>query len=568
MKYVLLITILAYLLLSCEDHSKNEDKINRTDDLFKELSEGLKPGYALGVIENGELVYSQGYGYANLEHRNLLTDTSTIYIGSMAKQFTTAALLILEEEGKVDFSKPVKDYLPDFTRYNDTITVSHLVHHTSGIRETNSMQLFQGVDLQFEEVFDTDDLYQLILKQEKLNFKPGEEYRYSSGGYAVLAKIVEKVSGQRFRDFAQNRIFEKLGMKSTLVCDNHNEIIANRADSYWLVGDGQYERRSQVFDAYGDGGIMTTVKDLVQWDRAFYKDVLGVTDFSSKMYQKGQLNNQEEIEYARALQVRNYKGLQMITHNGGMLGFRVDMVRFPEVQTSFVLLGNSGNLDPTGDILKLADIWLEDKFKTEKHQELELQNTPVIAISSQQMKAYEGYYWTDQTNYYRHVFYKNDSLFFDSGNPDMAHYLIPIGQNEFLIKDFYVNSKLKFNPERKGGELEGTFGNVHRVFRKFDPAVPKHISDLKAYLGRYYSKELSTNYVIYEDRSSVFLKINNKKPIQLFPASSGSRVVWNGTQMVWIGFGELKFKTNSSNEVTGLSIGDSRVSGVEFTKIE
>ncbi|XLS27801.1 serine hydrolase domain-containing protein [Flavobacteriaceae bacterium M23B6Z8] len=568
MKYLVILVALLLLLSACHQ-SKPAQSLSKTakvDSLFQKYQAPDSPGYALGIIEDGALLYSKGYGMANLEHGIPLSDSSAIYIGSMAKQFTTAALLILESQGKIDLSKPVKEYLPEFPVYADTITVNHLIHHTSGIRETNSMQLFQGIDRNFEEVFDTGDLYELILQQENLNFKPGSEFRYSSGGYAVLAKMVERMTEKDFRSYLNEVIFEPLGMKNTFVSDNRHEIVPNRAASYWPTNEGTYELRNQLFEAYGDGGIITTVKDLAKWDRAFYEDLLGVEDFAQKMYNKGTLENGEEIEYARALQVRNYKGLQMITHNGGMLGFRVDMVRFPEIKTSFILLGNSAYLDPTGDILKIADIWLDAHFAEIPATTQKKTETSEIKVAPETLTTYTGYYWTDEANYYRRITLRNDSLFLDSGNPDFASYLMPISQTEFLIKDFFIPARFKFDPKNIKKELTAIFGNTHRNFRKFDPTPPASIEDLIPYLGSYRSEELSSTYRIYKDSGRIYLQINRKKPLQLFPVPTNSNVVWNGKKMVWIGFGELKFEFENPNTVSALYIGDARVSGIRFDK--
>lgn len=567
MKKLLPILVILLTFSACDKQANNEviDKTARIDSLFS-IQDRIAPGYALGIVDNGVLVVAKDYGYANLEHRIPLSDSSAIYIGSMAKQFTTAALLILESQGKIDLNNTINTYLTDFPVYDEPITINHLIHHTSGIRETNSLQLFQGVNIKFEEFFDTDDLYQLIVQQRGLNFQPGQEFRYSSGGYAVLAKIVEQISGQEFRTFVEENIFDPLGMTKTLVSDDHNEIIPNRAASYWPVDENRYERRSLVFDAYGDGGIITTVKDLAKWDRAFYQDLLGVENFADKMYQKGKLNNGDEVEYARALQVRKYKGQTMITHNGGMLGFRVDMVRFPEVKTSFILLGNSAFLDPTGDILKIADIWLQEEL-SEKLPDSNQQNKPeAVLVDSKTMQSYQGYYWTDQANYYRRVTYRNDSLFLDSGNPDYATYLSPISENTFELNDYFVPAKLTFTPGNVGKELSAHFGQVERTFRKYDPTPPTDVRELRKYIGIYHSDEINTNYEISEQSGVIQLKIGNNKPVQIFPVSENSRVVWNSKKMVWIGFGEVKFNFDKENQVTGLTIGDGRVSGVEFVK--
>ncbi len=558
-----LVAIMLLLLIACTRHKPLYKSDFQQVDEFLNQFEGKRPGYALGIIQNGQLTYAKGYGLANLDYGIPLSDSSAFYIGSMAKQFTAAALLILEAEGKIDFNDPVTKHLPDFPKYDQEITISHLIHHTSGVRETNSLQLFQGIDKKFEEPFSTDDLLTIIFAQQHLNFQPGQEYRYSSGGYAVLAKIVEQISGQTFREFAKTKIFEPLGMTSTLVCDNHNEVIPNRAVSYWPVAENTYERRSQVFDAYGDGGIITTVKDLAKWDQAFYTDELGIQNFADKMYQKSTLTNGDTIDYARALNVWEYKGQKIVQHNGGMLGFRVDMVRFPTLKTSIILLGNSAYLNPTGDALKIAEFLLKDAFEEDTPLDSSKDAAPV-SLSSSVLSQFSGYYWTDQTNYFRRTTLQNDSLFLDNGNLDAKEYLMPVSKSTFVVKGSNPTTHLEFNASES--DLIIHFGNLERRFRKFDPTPPQQVSELNPYLGVYTSDELESTYTIFKETDVVFLKINKNEPRQIFPLPTGSGMVWNGDKMLWIGFGEIKFEVDDNNVVKGLTIGDRRVSGVKFRK--
>lgn len=562
MKVIFPIFILLLFISCSKEKSFYESEFEKVDEFLNQF-EGNRPGYAMGIVKDGKLIYSNGYGLANLDYNIPISDSSAFYIGSMAKQFTTAALLILESEDKIDFNAPVRNYLPEFPKYDQEITINHLIHHTSGIRETNSLQLFQGIDRKFEELFNTDDLLHIVLAQKELNFPPGHEYRYSSGGYAVLAKIVEQISGQAFRDFARTKIFEPLNMTSTIVSDNHNEVIRNRAVSYWPIAKNKYERRSQVFDAYGDGGIITTVRDLANWDKAFYSDLLSVQNFAEKMYQKSRLNNGDTIDYARALNVWEYMGQKVVQHNGGMLGFRVDMVRFPELKTSIILLGNSAYLDPTGDALKIAEIVMNDSFEDKKPLDTE-QETSTVKVPSHTLSQFSGYYWTDQTNYFRRITIQNDSLFLDSGNPDYKQYLIPISQKEFVIQGSNPSTRLRFDTD--DADLIINFGNLKRFFRKFDPSPPKNLKEIMSYIGVYNSDELESTYNIFQENEAIFLKINKNKPRQIFPLPENSEMVWNGKKMLWIGFGEIKFDLDENNIVKGFTIGDGRVSGVKFEK--
>jgi CubicO group peptidase (beta-lactamase class C family) len=548
----------------CPELTGQRDAFPRAKiDSMLSMYAGGRPGYALGIVQDGNLVYTAGYGMANLDYDIPLSDSSAFYIGSMAKQFTTAALLILEGKGGIDLEAPVRRYLPEFPDYGSEITLNHLIHHTSGVRETNSLQLFRGIDRDFEEVFTTDDLIALILAQKELNFTPGTEYRYSSGGYAVLARIVERVSGKSLRAFLAERVFKPLGMDNTFVCDDHHEIVPNRAVSYWPTGEGTFERRSQVFDAYGDGGIITTVRDLARWDAAFYRGLPGVSDFADRMYRRGVLNSGDTLDYARALNVWTYRGQPVVQHNGGMLGFRVDLLRFPNQRTSVILLGNSAYLDPTGLGLRIADLLLAD-FLDQVSPPVPADLTPTVAVSTEALEHYPGYYWSDDMNQYRRISRSGDSLFLDSGNPANRRYLRPVAGNAFQLED-ESSVLLHFGADP---ELTIDYGRLARPFRRFDPTPPREVEEITAYLGSYYSKELRTTYRLDRTDERLLLTIGDGRPRQLFPVPPGDNIVWNGREMVWIGFAELKFDLAKDGSVNGLSVGDGRVSGVWFEKME
>lgn len=555
MKHYFTVLLLGFFSLSgtCQ-RTTLEEKLKSLNQLLKPY-DTLGPGYSIGIIKDGELIYSKGYGYANLDYNIPISDSSIFYIGSMAKQFTAAALLILEEEGKLDFKKEVRDYLPEFPEYDWPIRVEHLVHHTSGIRETNSLQLFQGIDLKFEEVFDTHDLFDLVLSQKELNFRPGEQFRYSSGGYAVLAKIVERISGSNFREFLEERIFDPLGMQNTFVSDDHNEIVKNRVTSYWPVGD-TWERRNMVFDAYGDGGIMTSVVDLAKWDGAFYHDLLGVKDFAQKMYMKGVLDNGNKIDYARALQVMKHKGHKMITHNGGMLGFRVDMIRFPKERLSVIALGNSAFMDPTWQVaVKIADLFLEPKDIT---SEAELGGEDKEIINVKKVRSIIGKYFFDDLNNWKEFTIKNDTLFMNEKVP-----LRPLSKNEFMTTLFGLSTSIKFNRDSTI-TMEDRFRSIQGY--KFDDTPPSAIDDIKKYIGGYRSSELNADHQIYQQGERLMPRIADNDPMIIYPDPTDKRINWNSKDKVWIGNGMVKFVFDKSTRVKGYYIGDSRVNGVYFEK--
>lgn len=563
-------TVILFLCLSIlqgQANLSNEERFALVDQLFEPYDRQNSPGYALGIIQNGQLIYAKGYGQANLDYNIPITSNSLFYIGSMAKQFTAAALLILEAEGKIDFDKPVKYYLPEFPEYKWPITIRHLIHHTSGIRGTNSLQLFQGIDLQFEAFFNTDDLSQLIMNQKELNFPPGQEYRYSSGCYAVLAKIVEQISGEPFRQFLDKKVFKPLGMYQTFVCDNHNEVIPNRTTSYWPNKEADWERRSVIFDAYGDGGIMTSVADLVQWDKAFYNDLLGVENFAQKMYTTGILNDGTPISYAFALNINEYKGQKCIYHNGGMLGYRVDMMRFPDQQFTVIALSNSAYSHPTRVAWKIADIFLTNMLvettKPKTNLSIKKVNREIVNNNLARMA---GTYWSDDFNHFRRLTCANDSLFWDSGDIANSMHLQPIGRKRFELGDFTPKIIVEVSPDFSTFSRTLAFSTKKKVYRKFDPIPPQNLEELSKFVGKFYSPELNASYEFYIETNKLKLRINNNHPLTLFPTDG--QVVWNGKHMCWIGFGEIKFEVRENNEVNAFEIGDARVKGVRFEREE
>lgn len=532
---------------------KTQNPFTSIDSLFYPYSEREGPGYVLGIVQDGDLVYSKAYGLANLDYGIPLSDSSAFYIGSMAKQFTAAALLILESEGKLSLTDKITKYFPDFPKYGKPITLKHLLYHTSGIREAYSLALFQGFDPNFEEVYSTEDIVELMLSQQELNFIPGEEYRYSSGGYSILAKVIELVSQKSFRDFANEYIFDPLEMNSTFVCDDHNEIVPNRAVSYFPITDSTFERRVQVFDAYGDGGIITTLEDLVKWDQAFYSDAFGIPNFSDKMYEVGHLNNGTDLTYARALNVWEYRGERVVQHNGGMLGFRVDLVRFPHQNTSIILLGNQAFLNPTGDALKVADKLLD----FEENQSMAGNKNEGLMLSPVAANEFIGTYFFDDWNNWKKITYKDSTIYIDGDQPIYRNENGTYQANVFGTLSDIIFSNDSLFIRNDYWKREG---------RRIDDTPPQSKNELEKFIGEYYSPELNTTHRFYWNKGQFVMQISDKDPIILYPDPTDNRVNWNSKDKVWIGFAMVRFVFNEDGDVLGYNIGDFRVKQVLFQK--
>lgn len=236
----------------------------RVDKLFAQFDRKDSPGCALAVVRDGRVIYQRGYGMADLEHDVPLTPQSVLYIGSTAKQFAAASVALLAQQGKLSLDDNVRKYVPELPDYQPPVTLRHLLHHTSGVRD--GWALLQLAGRSADEVLNLDDIVALAARQKSLNFKPGEEHLYSNTGYWLLAVVVARASGKSLREFADAEFFKPLGMTHTVFNDDHTRLIKGRAYGYAPVRAGGFRLSIVNNDLVGAGGLWTSVEDLLLWD--------------------------------------------------------------------------------------------------------------------------------------------------------------------------------------------------------------------------------------------------------------------------------------------------------------
>ena len=357
-KYFLIILIGLRLNVHAQLSSS---EITSVDGVFKAWNHSTTPGVAVGIIRDGNLVYTKGYGMADLEHDIPIADSTIFYIGSVSKQFVAMCILLLEEQGKLNLADPVQKYLPDFPTYQAPITIGHFIHHTSGVRDNLTLWALAGND--YLDHIDKNEMYQLIRRQKELNFAPGEKYLYSNSCYFMLGLIIEKISGKSLKEFARENIFEPLGMRSTFFQDDNTLIIKNRAFSY-LQENGRYKNQIMRYDLVGSGGVYSNIRDLYLWDQNFYHNKLGKAKQTliDKMYTEGILNNGKSSGYAFALNIGTYRGLKTVSHGGALASYRSFLLRFPEQKLSVIILGNVTPIAIDKLSYKVADLMLENQL--------------------------------------------------------------------------------------------------------------------------------------------------------------------------------------------------------------
>jgi CubicO group peptidase (beta-lactamase class C family) len=287
---------------------------SQVDQIFEKYDHSNSPGCALSVMRGGRIVYTRGYGMADLDHDIAITSESVFHVASMSKQFTAAAIVLLAQDGKLSLDDEIHKYIRELPDFGVPIAIRHLIHHTSGLPDQWALLELAGWRYSLDLITDNDVL-QLMSRQKALNFPPGEKHLYCNTGYTLLAQIVKRVSGQSFREFTTNRIFGPLGMRHTHFRDDHAEIVKHMA--YGWVRSGDTFRLSVTnFDTVGATSLLTTGEDLALWDENFYEPRVGGKQFIHQMLETGMLASGKKLDYAFGLQLGRYRGLPTVDHAG------------------------------------------------------------------------------------------------------------------------------------------------------------------------------------------------------------------------------------------------------------
>jgi CubicO group peptidase (beta-lactamase class C family) len=297
------------------------------DSVFARWNSTRSPGCAVGIAQNGQTLLTRGYGMANLETGTPLTGETILESGSVAKQFTATAVILLAMDGKLNLSDDIRKYFPEMPQYDRVITIRHLLTHTSGLREWSNLVAAAGWP-RGQRAHTQDDLLEIAFRQKALNYPVGDHYSYTNTGYAIAKTLVERVSGQSFEQFSQERIFKPLGMTNTQWRDDFTEIVPGRAQAYsW---QGNTWRLDMPFESVvGPGGMLTTVGDWLKWNEALAKSSLrpGHTD---SLTRRMRLTNGREITYALGVVVSEYRGVPEVGHSGSTGGYSTYLVRYPD----------------------------------------------------------------------------------------------------------------------------------------------------------------------------------------------------------------------------------------------
>lgn len=346
---VLIATALARPVIASEEASLAQ----QVDKLFAKYSKTNSPGLAVGIYHKGKVLYTQGYGMADLEHDVAITPESIFHVASVSKQFTAFAIALLVRQGKIQLDEDIRHYLSYVPDFGSRITVRHLLYHTSGLRDQWGLFRFGGQDM--DGRLRQQQIVNMVSLQRGLNYKPGAEFSYSNTGYTLLAEIVESVSGKTLRAFCAEYIFAPLNMQQSFFYDDVTELIPNRANSYAYKNSTKTWHRDLLnYDNVGATSLHTTVGDMLKWAKNFSRPKVGDAALIQQISAKGWLDDHSPQIYGFGLMQMQLAGYEVLMHTGSDSGFKALFVYIPDSDFAVTILANTAieRMGPAQAIIK------------------------------------------------------------------------------------------------------------------------------------------------------------------------------------------------------------------------
>ena len=525
----------------------------QVDRIFEPWTTSETPGMTVGIYRYGEPVYLQAYGMSNLEHDIPLSTGSIFHVASISKQFTDACIALLAAENLLDIDDEVRRYIPELPDFGPTITIRHLIHHTSGLRDQWSLLNMSG--WREEDLVTTDDVLDLVRRQRALNFAPNTEYLYSNTGYTLLSVIVHRVSGKTLREFAHERIFAPLGMTSTHVHDDHAEIVRGRTQAYQPRKNGGYRISIPEFDVVGTTSLFTTVEDLARWEANFHTGEVGGPDLIAMLQTPGTFNDGSPMSYAWGLQVAEWRGQRRVGHSGADHGYRADFLRLPDLGFAVAVLSNVSDSLPGQLTERVAETVLGNL--------LEPSRPPIVRSPDKDVPtpAELAGMWKSEDGHRHLVLSSRDGrLWLDSGTEQTAFNENPPGV--FTLPSARLAISDGVDLDHLGVSLAGAEITMDRI----QPWHPTP-SEIESLTGIYWSDELGVAYEIVPDgdgtEATVAIRRRKHADETFLPFTPWSFIRGNldGGQ-------RLDFQRDEAGAVSGFTLSNGRVRNLAFTRHE
>jgi CubicO group peptidase (beta-lactamase class C family) len=536
------------LVCTSNAYGQTIDKNNleaKIDSLIPISVNDSTPGLVVGIVQNGELVYSKGYGLANLSY-GIQNDPKMVYnIGSVSKQFLGYSFAILHVKGDLNIDDPVNKYLEDWPEFEYTVTLRHLLTHTSGYREAYTMSNLAGRIIGIDRL-SQEECLEVVRKQPQLEFTPGSRWTYNSTAWVILAEVLKNVTGQSADEWVENNILQPLKMQNTQIESFVGEVILNTAESYTHDKEHGYINQESNRAIFGAAEVYTNIPDLVKWINNYRTAEIGGKVVNDLFLDPFILNDKTNSEYALGIRNSSYQGLKHYSHTGGHEAFSTQLSYFPDHDLGIITISNFGGkgwLSTT----KIADLLLEEYMTTqtniENHQ---------IEINKEYLEQYTGLYLASTLNRTLDLTMSEDSLSIGGRTK-----LIPVSQNAFKIDGW--DGQIQIDNLSNGKTQLTIINGTKETYNKVEKWTP-NLEDLKSFKGDYWSDEIETVYHLKMTDEKLTIQHRWLGEIILEPVTNDFfKTDWGYN---------VNFVRNKAGEISGLSIYSGRTLNVFFHRKE
>jgi len=544
------------------------DAGGRADQLFLPYSGKETPGGVVGVIRDGKVVFSKAYGMADLTFEVPYMENTPSNIGSVSKQFTAFAILLLEQQGKLSLDDDVRKHIPELPDLGQVVTLKNMLNHTNGFREVYNLMPMTG--WKGEDGLLKEEILHMLQRQKELQADPGEEYNYNNSAFILLAEIVERLSEQSFPEFMEEQVFGPMGMSSSVVRANPATIIPGASRGYVVDSLGFHEA-GDLDASYGAGGIYTTVEDFARWMGNFADPQVGGAELIERLTTLDTLNNGDTMTYALGIGVNEVNGLEQWAHGGADIAHRAFLVYYPEIGGGAVALSNHSSFNSARIASEMAEIYFGEYMDLEEEGEgeaegeetegeEEAEDDGVVKVPDEVLEKYAGDYMIMGPGVVLTFSFKDDMLKLTTeGQPETA--MMPLSQTRFSYEGVEAWIEFKMDDSGKVTGAVHTQGGADYEMERVPPYDPGP-EVLATYTGRYLSDELQTFYTLELRDSTLLVLIRNTPEIELDALKVD---LYKGDVFF---LSEVKFTRDEAGAVTGFEASNGRTKGIRFDKLE
>jgi CubicO group peptidase (beta-lactamase class C family) len=532
-------TLLFVLSVAASLQAQPQSKQAEVDRIFAGFNTHT-PGCAVGVSDHGTVALRAGYGMADLERNVPITPDTIFESGSVAKQFTATALLLLAQHGKISLDDPLRKYLPELADFGAPLTIRHVLSHVSGLREWRLVATFSGIP-EGTHVLTNRDLLRLASQQRALNFDPGTAYSYTNTGFNIATILVERAlaNGKTFQDFTREEIFEPLQMTHTRWRDDFRAVVPNRALAYGPGGHGGWIQETPIENIIGAGGMLSNVGDWLLWNENFTHAKVGGPKLIEALQTPAKLKNGKSIAYAAGLMIGTFDGLREVSHSGSTGGYRTWLGRYPDRAVSVAVMCNFSQANPTQLGRETARLWTGASAAPKPAP---------FAVEQAKLQTLAGMYRKLRDNTVIEIAWEKDHLAIHGRGG-----LTPVSPTEF------VAGERRFVFE--GSRLREVTANGDTLYERVEPARPS-ASELEALAGQYESRETGATVTIAANGGRLTLAVASNPPVRLRPTFRDAFLMQGRTEAA------IRFIRDAAGAVTGFSAGDDRAWDLRFTRIK